>query len=231
MTEPQDPTRTERAGTEPSSTERARTSLALATAATLTTSGCPTSRTLTMVSIQDQPDGRPTVWLDRASPMVRILAACPVATLSVSGPSPFRALDLTGPLHPCRSDRTGRRAYRLSPLSAHLIGATRVPIPLGEFFAAAPDPLRREAGAVVGHLAAAHCRELLACVRAHVRCDVEAVVPQTLDRYGLELSGISAAGVCRLRLAFLSGPVESMDQAMTGLRMMLSCRCLGSDRG
>ena len=209
---------------EPSLAEQARTALAVATAATLETSGCRVPRTLTVVLIKDRPDGRPLVHLDDASPTVRLLAAFPVATVSIAGPAPFRSLDLTGPFQHIRSDRDGCRTYRLSLLSARLIGSTSVPVPLGEFHAAEPDPLRRHAPAALNHLERAHSDELLACVRAHGYL-AQAVVPRRLDRYGVELAIIIADGVCVMRLPFPGGPVDNLEQVATGLRLLLTCRC------
>lgn len=210
----------------PSLAEQARTALAVAIAATLKTSGCRVPRTLTLVSIQDQPDGRPLVHLDGASPTVRLLATVPVATVSIAAPAPFRALDLTGPFQHIRSDRDGCRAYRLSLLSARFIGSTSIPVSLGAFHAAEPDPLRLLAPAALNHLEAAHADELLACVRAHGYL-ADVVVPRGLDRYGVELALISAQGVRLVRLPFPGGPVENLEQVAAGLRLLLTCRCGG----
>lgn len=107
--------------------------------ATLVTAGCPVgSGTLTAVSVEDQPDGRPLISLERSSPKVRELVARPVATLSVAGPTPFPRLDLTGPLKPCRAGRPGHRSCRLSPLSGRLVGTTSLPLAPGDSYAARP---------------------------------------------------------------------------------------------
>ena len=147
-------------------------------------------------------DGRPLVRLERSSPTVRLLASCPVVTLSLPGPAPYRAVDLIGPLNPCRAGRDGARSYRLSLLSARLVAPSgqSVPIPLGEFQAAEPDPLRSCAAAALQHLETWHADDLLACVRAHGGDDVLAVVPRALDRYGIELASLGPDGVRRVRL-------------------------------
>jgi hypothetical protein len=214
---------------EPSPAELARTALADASAATLVTAGCPTPGTLTVVPIEDQPDGRPLVWLERSSPTVRLLVSCPVVTLSLPAPAPYRALDLVGPLTPCRSRTDGARSYRLSLLSARLVASCGqpVPIPVGEFEAAEPDPLRSCAAEALQHLEAWHAEELLACVRAHGGDDVLAVVPRVLDRYGIELAALGPDGVRRVRLEFPGGPVDHLDQVTTDLRILLTCRCRG----
>ena len=214
---------------EPSPAELARTALADARAATLVTTGCPTPGTLTVVPIEDQADGRPLVRLERSSPTVRLLASCPVVTLSLPGPAPYRAVDLIGPLNPCRAGRDGARSYRLSLLSARLVAPSgqSVAIPLGEFQAAEPDPLRSCAAAALQHLETWHADDLLACVRAHGGDDVLAVVPRALDRYGIELAALGADGVRRVRLDFPGGPVDNLDQVTTDLRILLTCRCRG----
>ena len=212
---------------EPSLAELARTALADASAATLVTTGCPTPGTLTVVPVEDQPDGRPLIRLERSSPAVRLLASCPVATLSLPAPAPYRALDLVGPLNPCRPGRDGTRTYRLSLLSARLVGTTAVPVPLSEFHAAAPDPLRGQASAALSHLEEWHAEELLACVRAHGCEEVQAVVPRALDRYGIELAVLCPDAVRRVRLDFPGGPVDNLDQVTTDLRILLTCRCQG----
>jgi hypothetical protein len=86
---------------EPTLAERARTALARAQAASLVTKGCGARPgTVTVVAVEDQPDGRPLVRLEDSSPTVRELAACPVATLAVAGPGPFSSLELTAPWSP-----------------------------------------------------------------------------------------------------------------------------------
>jgi hypothetical protein len=211
---------------EPTLPERARTALAQAKAGTLITKGCPPrSGTLTIVAVEDQPDGRVLIHLESSSPTVRELVACPVATLSVAGPAPFRRLDLTGPLNACRPARRGQRTYRLSTLSGRLVGTTSLPLALGDFHAARPDPLAGLAVALLDHLANAHAPELLACIRAHGHLDAEAVVPRALDRYGLEIAILGPAGVQRVRLPFPGGPIDTLEQVPPGLLAPLNCRC------
>lgn len=215
--------------TEPTLPERARTALAQAKAATLVTKGCPArSGTLTVVSVEDQPDGRPLIRLEDSSPIVRELVACPVATLSVAGPAPFRSLQLTGSLKPCRAPRPGHRTYRLSPLTGRLVGITSLSLSLSEFHAARPDPLTRLAPTLLEHLAEAHASDLLACIRGHGYDHAQAVVPRALDRYGLELAVLTTAGVERLRLPFPGGPIDAIQQVPPGLAAPLTCRCRGT---
>ena len=161
--------------------------------------------------------------------MVRRLTACPVATISVAAPGPFTALQLTGPAMPCKGIRDGLRGFRLSLLSARLVAWRNVvPVPLGAFHAASPDPLWPHAGQVLEHLGQAHTPELLACARAHGLPDAQAVEPRAIDRYGLELTLITGIGVTTLRLPFPGGPVESLAEVTCGVRALLTCRCGGT---
>jgi Protein of unknown function (DUF2470) len=105
------------------------------------------------------------------------------------------------------------------------VSSTSVAVPLGEFKAADPDPLWRHAPQALSHLAEAHADELLACVRAHGLPETEAVVPRSLDRYGLELAAIGADGIRTVRLPFPGGPLRSLQEVTDGLRVLLTCRC------
>jgi hypothetical protein len=182
---------------------------------------------MTIVTVEDQPDGRPLVRLEDSSPTVRELAARPVATLAVAGPGPFARLELTGSLKPHHAPRPGQRSYRLSPLTCRLVGTTSVPLSLREVLAARPDPLASLAPALLDHLAEAHASDLLACIRAHGHDHAEVVLPRALDRYGIELAVLGADGVKRVRLPFPGGPIETLEDAPLGLAAPLSCRCRG----
>lgn len=195
---------------EPTLPEVARTALARARVGSLVTMGCNLRPgTLTVVTVEDQPDGRPLVHLEEASPTVRELGACRVATLSVASASPsFRRLEFTGPLRPHRPSRPGHRSYRLSPLTVRLVGGTSHSVHTSEFHAARPDPLTALAPAVLQHLAETHAPDLLAWVRAHGHADAQAVLPRSVDRYGIELAVLEATGVERMRLVFPGGPIQ-----------------------
>ena len=212
---------------QPSTAELARTALAQASAATLISRGRGASGdSLAVVKVEDSPDGRPLVQLERTSAMVRRLTACPVATISVAAPGPFVALQLTGPAMPCKRDGEALRGFRVSLLSARLVGWRKVvPVPLGAFHAASPDPFWPHAEKVLDHLEQAHAPELLACARAHGLPEAQAVVPRAIDRYGLELALVTGIGVSTLRLPFPGGPVESLAEVTCGVRALLTCRC------
>ena len=174
---------------QPSTAELARTALAQARVATLISRGRgPSVDALAIVSVDGSANGEPLVQLEQTSPMVRRLAACPVATIAIAAPSPFVSLQLTGPAMQCKGDGEDLRSFRLSLLSARLVAWRKVvPVPLGAFHAASADPLWPHAAQVLDHLGQAHAPELLACARAHGQPQVQAVEPRAIDRYGLEL--------------------------------------------
>jgi Domain of unknown function (DUF2470) len=211
----------------PSLAELARTALARAKVATVISRGRgPSVDSVTVVNVKDSPDGRPLVQLERSSSMVRRLAVRPVVTVSIAAPRPLIALQLTGPAMPCKGASEGLRGFRLSLLSARFVAGRKVvPVPLGDFHAASPDPLWPHAVQALEHLGQAHAPELLACACAHGLALAQAVVPRAIDRYGLELALITGAGVTTLRLPFPGGPVESLAEVTSGLRALLTCRC------
>ena len=209
---------------EPSLADRARTALADASTATLVTRGCRSSHTCTVVAVEDQATGRPAIRVDRESPAVQLIAGCPVVTIAVPGPAPYRSLQLVGTLRGRPAERDRKRVYQLCLLSVRLVGAGARSLPVDEFLAAGPDPLRHCAPQVLAHLEHAHTEDLLACVRAHGH-DVHAVVPRGLDRYGIELAAIGYDGVHQLRLSFPNGPIDDLAQLSGGVRLPLTCHC------
>ncbi|UAL28886.1 hypothetical protein K8W59_13810 [Nocardioides rotundus] len=214
--------------TEPTWAEQARTALAMASVATLATQPCHVRQGLVaVVAVEDRPDGRPVVRLGAASPVVRELGSCRVVTLSVPAPAPFWRVELAGPLTACGPADGGKRAYRLSPLACRLVGPHSVSLALRQFHEARPDPLRELAPGLLRHLAEAHDQDLLACIRANDYARARAVVPQAIDRYGVEVVVLCDDGVERVRLAFPGGPIDTLDQAPRGLAIPLTCRCRG----
>jgi len=215
---------------EPTASERARTALAQARVGSLVTKGCAVRpATMTLVVVEDRPDGRPIIYLEVSSPTVRELGGCRVATLSVASAAPFRSLELTGRLAPIRSTRPGHRAYRLSPMTARLTGTTTHLLNLSDYQAAQPDPLADLAPAILRHLADAHAPELLSWVRAQGHRHAEAVLPRAVDRYGIDLAVIGADGVQRVRLNFPDGPIENPGQIRAGFPMVQACSCRDTD--
>lgn len=209
----------------PSWGELGRTALADASVATLLTGDCPTSYTPTIVRIQPGLEAQAQFWLEPSSPTVARLSRWPVATLVVAAPLPFRTLEMTGSVRRGPGDGSARRPFDLVPTSARLVGARAQAIGLEEFLGAEPDPLRREAATILHHLEAAHTAELLACLRAHGYVDAVAVLPRTLNRYGVELVALSHHGVQNVWLAFPGGPVDALHDVGLGLRTVMMCRC------
>jgi hypothetical protein len=218
--------RAETSRSEPSLAQQARTALAQARVGSLIGRSTPSAaRSVTLVRVTDQLDGQPVVELEPESAMVRLLAGRPVVTVAVRGPGPYRALHLTGTAEarPPLDDRL--RAYRVTLLSTRLVSTSSVSVPVCDFKAAEPDPLWRHAPEALEHLGQAHATELLACARAHGMPEAEAVVPTTLDRYGLALAVIGSEGIRSVRLPFPGGPVSSLQEVGEGLRVLLTCRC------
>lgn len=214
-------------GSQPSWGEVGRTALADARVATLVTGDGPTPNPPTIVRIEPGLEARAQFWLEPLSPTVGTLSRWPVATLVVAAPLPFRTLELTGAVRSGSGDGSACRPFDLMPTSARLVGAQAQAIRLEEFLRAGPDPLRGEAPAVLGHLEVAHAADLLACVRAHGRTGAVAVVPRRLNRYGIDLTVMTANGVQTVWLAFPDGPVDSLLEVGPGLRHLLMCRCRG----
>jgi hypothetical protein len=212
--------------TAPSPAERARTLLARARIATLTTFRAhpPLRCATTLVTVSVDDAGRPVVVLARDNPAVDQLLLRPLATLRVApdgkGPLVLHGAARRAPDH---DHPSGQLAFRLEVGALRLLDGTG-PVDPVSYTVAAPDPLRSEAPQVLRHLEKGHASELLACVRAHVDPHAEWVVPTDLDRYGLEVTVLDGGGVTRHRMAFPE-PVDGLGQLQTGLRTLLTCRC------
>ncbi|MDN5779484.1 MAG: DUF2470 domain-containing protein [Humibacillus sp.] len=193
--------------------------------ATLVTGDCPTPCTPTIVRVEPGLEAHAQFWLEGSSPTASMLSRWPMATLVVAAPLPFRTLALTGAVRSGSDDGPGARRFDLMPTSARLMGARAHAISLDEFRRSGPDPLRREAPAILRHLEAAHAADLLACVRAHGYVDAVAVVPRSLNRYGIELTALSQQGVQNVCLRFPGGPVDTLHDVGPGLRTVMMCRC------
>ena len=217
---------------EPSTAELARTALAQARAATLISRGRGASGdSMAVVKVEDSPDGRPLVQLERTSAMVRRLTACPVATISIATPAPFIALQLTGPAMPCKRAGEGLRGFRVSLLSARLVGWRKVvPVPLGDFRAASPDPFWPHAVEVLSTRAVP--RPGAACLRA---CPRPAGGPGRRTSGDRPLRARARArrrhGFVGARLPVPGGPVESLAEVTCGVRALLTCRCGSTSTG
>lgn len=214
---------------EPSSAERARTLLHSARIATLTTYPArpPGPPRTTVVSLHDVPDGagRPVMRLTPGAAAVADLTARPLAALTAAPPGSDGAVVIQGAarLLPGAAG-PGWLAYRVEAAGVRLTGAGRTRVDVAAYRCAEPDPLRELAAGVLRHLAAHHGEDLLGCARAHGIADGVWVHPRRLDRYGLELLVVSAAGVTPLRLPF-TRPLHRVADLDPGLHAVLCCRC------
>lgn len=175
------------------------------------------------VAIRTAEDGRVSVIVPPASPMFDALDAAPVAMLQLDAPAPFGTLELIGGFGRCPDTGTPAQVFSVALLKLRFAAARTVAVPLSAYFAATPDPLREHASQMVAHLEQGHSQGLLDCLRAHGMTEASAVVPRTIDRYGLELGVITSTGVATARLAFPGGPVTSVREVAAHLRVVLTC--------
>lgn len=216
----------------PSLPELARTALARAAAATVsdpvpgTAAGRPVAAG--QVPVRATWDGRPVLLPASGSRLEQRLAArrARPVTVSVPADAPFTAVRLTGTSQWLTRDRTaGITACVVAVQSVEFAGAGSPLVPLGEYQAAAPDPLWRVAAAILRHLERGHMGELVHCIRAHGMPQADWVIPRGLDRYGLQLLVLTTDGTAAVRLAFPGGPVTSLDEVPASIRTALTCRC------
>ena len=224
----------------PSLAELARTALASAATAEIDDAdrlGDPASRGRVPVvtPIRDGRDGSPLLLSVTGSVFEHQLSAQREAvTVTVPAGGPYSTLQLTGMVRPtARNRRVGIAACMVDLRSVELTGhaGVRVDVPLAEYRAAAPDPLRREARGVLHHLEHGHMTDLIACVRMHGLPRADWVVPRGLDRYGLELLVLTNDGVAAVRLGFPDGPVSSLEDVPASIRTALTCRCESARHG
>jgi hypothetical protein len=211
----------------PSLAERARTAVTQARLATVTWADPEPGRgrrVTATAAIRDGGAGAPLLLLAPREAVTEALAESPLVTATIPAPSPLGSLALTGTMWP-RSESDGRVGYRLDLRSLRFVGGGGAPVALADYRAAEPDPLWRVAASAIRHLERGHMAELICCVRAHGMRRAEWVVPQDLDRFGLELAVISPHGVAAVRLSFPDGPVGSLEEVPASLRAVLACRC------
>jgi hypothetical protein len=221
----------------PGLAELARTIMARACAAVVNCAG-PRVRCVATVPMQVSETGQPILLPRHGSELARQLAAGPaLVTLAVPADAPFSALRLTGTTRPgARAELPGPgldadsrelAGYPVTLQALEFTGAAPAEVGVTQYAAAAPDPFRFEAPAVLLHLEHRHMAELVNCVRAHGMVDAEAVVPSGLDRFGLELLVLTPSGLASVRMAFPDGPVSGIDQVPASIRAVLTCRCDG----
>jgi hypothetical protein len=215
--------------------ELARTAMARAWAAVVSCGGPRGLRAVT-VPVRVSKAGHPILLPRRGSALARQLAAGPaMVTVTVPADAPFCALRLAGmAAPPARTAAAGPdagsrepAAFPVTPQSLEFTGGTPAQVALAQYEAAAPDPFRRQALAVLRHLEDWHMAELVRCVQVNGIAAAECVVPRGLDRFGLELLVFTPAGLADVRLAFPDGPVTGIEQVPASIRAVLTCRCNG----
>ena len=218
----------------PSLAELARTALASAVVAEVDDARSPgdpvyPGRVPAQVPVRDGRDGSPLLLPVTGSVLEHQLAArTEAATVTVPAVGPYSALRLTGTARPtARNRRAEIAACMIDLLLVELIGhaGVCVQVPLAAYRAAAPDPLWREAPAVLRHLEQGHMADLIACVRMHGLAQADWVLARGLDRHGLELLVLATDGVAAVRLGFPDGPVTSLQEVPASIRTALTCRC------
>jgi hypothetical protein len=224
----------------PSLAELARTALASAATAEIDDDHRPgdevyRGRVPVLAQVRDGRDGSPLLLSVTGSVFEHQLSAQREAvTVTVPAGGPYSGLQLTGTARPtARNRRIGIAACTVDLRSVELIGhaGVRVSVPLAEYRAAAPDPLRREAPGVLHHLEHGHRADLIACVRGHGLPQADWVIARGLDRYGLELLVLTTDGVAAVRLGFPDGPVASLEDVPISIRTALTCRCESARHG
>lgn len=200
--------------------ELARTTMASVSAAVVTCAAAALPPAT--VPVRAGRKGDPVLLPRPGSMLARRLAAGPtMVTVTVPAETPFSALRLTGMTGP----EAPRDAYPVILNAVEFTGTVPAQVALAQYEAAAPDPFRREARAILRHLERCHVTELVGCVRAHGITTAEWVVPRRLDRFGLELLVLAPGGLAAVRLAFPDGPVTKTTDVPLSIRAVLTCRC------
>lgn len=209
----------------------ARTSVACARVAALTTyARHPSGHVTTPVSVHARADGSVEVALEASSVGVRQLLVRPLATVRVA-PTWCEQVVLHGAARRLPAPDDGGRVVFHVQAACVRLGPARVPVDGELYAAAAPDPLRHEAPAVLAHLNSGHSDALAACLRArgHAADFVEA---SSLDASGLTVTAVGGEGVSTVRLEF-PAPVARLADLPGGLAAVVraGCGCCRQHRG
>lgn len=206
----------------PTLAERARTSVAEAKVATLTTSSRLGRQVSTPVGIRAADDGAPVIALDAGSSAAAILRRRALATMRLDPPD-WDPVTLRGrfrPLPGCDA----HLLFRLDVGSVHLGQRRPTVVELEDYRSCEPDPLRQDAPGILAHLRRGHGEQLAACLRANGHATAQWAEPRRLDRYGLELGVLDDAGVSSARLSF-TAPVNGVEDLSAGLSVVLQRGC------
>lgn len=185
----------------PSPAEHARTAVASALTGALTAYPRQARPLRTRVTVRDE-GGQVVLGLNSDSTAARLLSIRPFAALRIAPPG-CEPTVLQGTVRRlARADRSRISRFTLEPGAIRLDGAQKLPVDVGAYRGAAPDPLRREAAAVIAHLRRDHSQDLVDCLHAQGHDRVLWAEASRLDRYGLELIAVEAGGISTIRLTF-----------------------------
>lgn len=207
----------------PTLAEQARTSVAEARMATLTTYprwGRPLS---TLVGLRADDDGALVVILDTGSAAAAVLRLRPMATVRLH-PADWEPVTLQGRFRLLVGGDVQHLHFRLD------IGSVRVGqrrpqvVHVEDYWSCQPDPLRHDAPGILAHLRRGHGEQLAACLRANGHPTAQWAEPRRLDRYGIELGVLDDAGVSSARLTF-TAPVNGVEDLAAGLSVVLQRDC------
>lgn len=211
----------------PPPAERARTSVARARVAALTTypRAAPARPHLTSVAVECGPPGTPVIRVAAGSQAAGHLLARPLATVRVA-PVGGDTVTVHGAAQrlPGR-DENGRLRFRIDVGAVRLGDQPATPVDPDAYRSAECDPLAHETPDVLAHLRAAHADELAACLRA-LGHDAQWAEPTGLDRYGMTVLAVGLHGVDTVRLTFPRA-VQRLEALPAGLRCLLLCHCSG----
>lgn len=201
----------------------ARTAVDCARTGLLTTYARHPSRSHTgPVRLAAALDGSVQLHLPAATVPARQLLARPVATLSIRPPAcePTVVHGAVARLRGTAVD--GALVFRLE-VAAGRVGAPACFVDGEAYGQARPDPLRRDAPAVLAHLNGGHAEGLADCLRAAGH-DLSYAVATRLDAHGLTVTAVGSCGVSSVRLAF-PRRVERLDELPPSLLCALAPRC------
>ena len=210
--------------TRPTPAERARTALASARIGSLLTYArgrCVPPRRTT-VALEGDDEGSLVIRLPPGSLAAAQLRVRPLATVQVTPPG-CETVTVQGIGHHLAPSGDGLLRYRLTVAAVRIGERSRTAVPVAEFWAALPDPLRDAAPAVLRHLSQCHGEALAACLRARGH-DALWAEPRGLDCRGMDVLGLGVDGVELVRLAFPER-VARLEDLPAGLAVPMLCQC------
>lgn len=176
----------------------------------------------TTVALEGNDEGGPVVCLVPGSPAAAQLLTRRLARVRVE-PDGYEPVTVQGAVRRLASSVDGLLRYRVEVAAVRLGQQGRLSLPVEEFWAARPDPLRHDAPAVVQHLSQCHGEALAACLRARGHGAVWAEA-RALDYRGIDVISVGLEGVELVRLPFPE-PVTRLQDLPAGLAGPLLCRC------